>query len=396
MKKFIIIFLFLFAARFAYSQAVVYIDPATYYKSVGDTALVVFKISNVTDLHSSSVLVKFNNTVVKYIGAVNGTFYPGGSFFGWQPATAFVTDSVFIDQAILGQSSVSGSGTMFTLKFKALANGVSPVTIKNVELRTLANNEINYTSQNGMILVGGITANLKVFLQGPFNTTTNLMNTSLNTAGYIPLNQPYNTAPWNYTGTESVASGFFGLNTTIVDWVLVELRTGTAGNTMVSKKAGLLKSNGSIVDYRDPNTPIIFDGIAAGNYYVVIRHRNHIGVMTASAITLSQSSALYDFSTGLDKYYGGDAKLVGTAICGLWAGDVNGNGQIKYNGASNDRAIILSLLGGNILAILNGYYKEDINLNGQVKYNGSLNDRAIILSNLDGNILAIKNSNIPN
>ncbi|MCI0471957.1 MAG: cohesin domain-containing protein, partial [Ignavibacteria bacterium] len=295
MKKFIIIFLLLFASKIAYTQAVVYIDPATYYKSVGDTALVVFKISNVTDLHSSSVLVKFNNTVVKYLGAVNGTFYPGGSFFGQQPSVSFVKDSVFIDQAIMGQSSISGSGTLFTLKFKALANGVSPVTIKNVELRTLANNEINYSSQNGLILIGGITANLKVFLQGPFNTTTNLMNTSLNTAGYIPLNQPYNVAPWNYTGTESVASGFFGLNTTVVDWVLVELRTGTGGTTTVSKKAGLLKSNGSIVDYRDPNTPIIFEGVASGNYYVVIRHRNHLGVMTSSTVSLSQSPALYDF-----------------------------------------------------------------------------------------------------
>jgi hypothetical protein len=396
MKKFIIIFLLLLAARSAYTQAVVYIDPATYYKSVGDTAFVVFKISNVTDLHSSSVLVKFNNTVVKYIGAVNGTFYPGGAFFGTQPSLAYVKDSVFIDQAILGQSSVSGSGTMFTLKFKALVNGVSPVTIKNVELRTLANNEINYTSQNGLILVGGITANLKVFLQGPYNTTTNLMNTSLNTAGYIPLNQPYDTIPWNYMGTESVAPGFFGLNSSVVDWVLVELRTGTGGTTTVSKKAGLLKSNGSIVDYRDPNTPIIFEGISAGNYYVVIRHRNHLGVMTSSAISLSQSSALYDFSTGLDKYYGGDAYNSGTGIFGLYAGDVNGNGQIKYSGAGNDRIIILNLLGGNLLGTFSGYNSEDVNMNGQSKYSGAGNDRIIILNNLSGNLLAVKNTSIPN
>jgi hypothetical protein len=363
---------------------------------VGDTAFVVFKINNVTDLHSSSVLVKFDNTLVKYIGAINGTFYPSGSFFGQQPSVAYVKDSVFIDNAILGQNSVSGSGTMFTLKFKALANGVCPVIIKNIELRTLGNNEISYSSQNGLIIIGGITANLKLFLQGPFNTATNLMNTSLNTAGYIPSNQPYNAAPWNYTGTESVAPGFFSSNSAVVDWVLVELRTGTSGSTTVSKKAGLLKNNGQIVDYRNANAPIIFDGVSAGSYYVVIRHRNHIGVMTSSAIPLSQTSALYDFSTGLDKYYGGDAASLNTNVFGLYAGDVNGNGQIKYSGSGNDRILILNLLGGNLLGTVSGYKIEDVNLNGQSKYSGAGNDRIIILNNLGGNLLGTNNSLIPN
>ena len=36
----------------------------------------------------------------------------------------------------------------------------------------------------------------------------------------IPLTQPYNGAPWNYTGTESVATIPAG----VVDWVLPELR----------------------------------------------------------------------------------------------------------------------------------------------------------------------------
>lgn len=349
----ILLILFLSVTKSS-SQTNVYMDPSTYYKSVGDTAFVVFKISNVTDLHSSSILVKFDNTLVKYLGAINGTFYPGGSFFGQQPSASYVKDSLFIDNAIMGQSSVSGSGTLFTLKFKALANGVCPVIIKSAELRTMDNNQIYCSTQNGVIMIGGITANLKVFLQGPFNTSTNLMNTSLNTAGYIPSNQPYNTTPWNYTGTESVDPGFFGLNTTIVDWVLVELRTGTSGSSLVSKKAGLLKSNGQIVDYRDPNTPIILDGVSAGNYYVVIRHRNHIGVMTSSAISLSQSSTLYDFSTGLDKYYGGDAKLIKTGYYGMYTGDANGNGFIN----AVDRNLVIVGTG------LIGYINSDLNLSG--------------------------------
>ena len=55
---------------------------------------------------------------------------------------------------------------------------------------------------------------LTVFLEGPFNGTT--MKTDLTGLTDFPLNQPYNTAPWNYTGTESVVS----LPALAVDWVL--------------------------------------------------------------------------------------------------------------------------------------------------------------------------------
>ena len=59
------------------------------------------------------------------------------------------------------------------------------------------------------------------------------MSTSLNTANQIPLTQPFGNAPWSYNGTESVSSLPSNL---IVDWVLVELRTGTAASTTVAKE----------------------------------------------------------------------------------------------------------------------------------------------------------------
>ncbi len=56
-------------------------------------------------------------------------------------------------------------------------------------------------------------------MEGPFNGTD--MNTDLTDLTYVPLNQPYNTSPWNYTGTESVGSI---PNSDVVDWILIELR----------------------------------------------------------------------------------------------------------------------------------------------------------------------------
>ena len=45
---------------------------------------------------------------------------------------------------------------------------------------------------------------LSVFLEGPFNGTD--MNADLAGLPDFPLAQPFNTAPWNYAGTESVLS----------------------------------------------------------------------------------------------------------------------------------------------------------------------------------------------
>ena len=66
------------------------------------------------------------------------------------------------------------------------------------------------------------TLTLKAFLEGPYSGIQ--MNSNLNSSGYIPLSQPFNQLPWNFTGTESVTSI---PNADIVDWVLIELREPT-------------------------------------------------------------------------------------------------------------------------------------------------------------------------
>ncbi|GBL34551.1 hypothetical protein EMGBS15_01460 [Filimonas sp.] len=69
----------------------------------------------------------------------------------------------------------------------------------------------------------------------------------------------------------------------------------------------------------------------------------------------------------------------------LWSGDVNSNKNIKYNGLSNDKDLILTGLGGVsfINASLNMAYRhEDLNLDGKIRFNNTDNDRVIILNNI--------------
>ncbi len=70
----------------------------------------------------------------------------------------------------------------------------------------------------------------------------------------------------------------------VVDWVVVELRTGTAASTKIERQAALVLSDGNIVSFEDQTIAPNFNNIDPGQaYYVVIYHRNHFPVMTASA-----------------------------------------------------------------------------------------------------------------
>jgi hypothetical protein len=201
------------------------------------------------------------------------------------------------------------------------------------------------------------TVDLKIFLEGPFNGSG--MSNSLNTGGDLPISQPFAGSPWFYTGTESVGSI---PNSNVVDWVLVEFRdspgaaaTATSA-TIVERAAAFLLSNGKVVG---------MDGISLlqpsvtidNNLFVVVNHRNHIPVMSATALVLSGSTYVYDFTTALSKVYNGSScyKQIGSGIYGMVAGDGLCDGVID----SSDKVIVWWQEAG-----LKGYYNGDFNSDG--------------------------------
>jgi hypothetical protein len=220
---------------------------------------------------------------------------------------------------------------------------------------------------------------LTVFLQGPY-AGNNLMTTSLNPE-FLPLSQPFNTAPWNYGGLETVPSI---PNSQVVDWVLIELRdaatAGTAtGATTISRKAGLLLNDGSVVGI-DGSGRLTAPLSISQNLFVVIWHRNHLGIM--SAIPLVKTNNLYtcDFSTDAVKVYGGPDGYVQleAGVWGMVGGDGNADGNVNYNDKNN----FWSLFVGS-----SGYIKGDYSMNGQIN-NPDKND--IWLNN------QTKTSQVPN
>ena len=139
---------------------------------------------------------------------------------------------------------------------------------------------------------------LSVLLEGPYEASTGLMRTELAQQNLLPLQQPYTNAPFNYAGTETLSS----IPTNMVDWVLVEVKSDVMPTTMFDRKAGLLLNDGSIVEL-DGFSPLRIDLPYSGDFYYVIRHRNHLPVMTANPVSKT-STMTYDFSDSLGKAFG--------------------------------------------------------------------------------------------
>ncbi len=227
-----------------------------------------------------------------------------------------------------------------------------------------------------------IELNLKVFLQGTY-AGNNIMNTNLSSV--LPFDQPYDTMPWMYQGMETINN----IPPNMVDWILIELRDSADYSIVNDTRAAILLSDGSVKD-TDLVNGVCFHNVDSGYYYVVVRHHNHISVMTELPVDIS-SQILLDFSdTNTVKPFGGATQAQIELEPGIWGmicGDINQDGILKFSGPDNDRMKIIQLITNvsgstNITKVINGYYFEDLDLNSEVKYSGPGNDGSIIIRNI--------------
>lgn len=117
---------------------------------------------------------------------------------------------------------------------------------------------------------------VKVLLQGPYDSNSENMASNLSTANLLPSTLDgytmLSSATAN-TGTEA-----------IVDWVTIELRDPTDDTFVLATRPALVQADGDVVDM-DGSSAVQFSGISANSAYVVVRHRNHLGVMTAAPVS---------------------------------------------------------------------------------------------------------------
>lgn len=254
-----------------------------------------------------------------------------------------------IERSVVASAGENFSNGNFQLSF----------TLGEVVTETFADQ--NYILNQGFqqviegVLISGFDLDVMAFLEGPF--ADDQMETILNENELIPSHHPYNNAPWNYSGNEYIAS----IPSEMVDWVLVELRDAPNADaaspaTMVAQKAGLLQSDGRITDV-DGNSLLSFNETISYNLFVVVWHRNHLGIMSANGLNQNGNIYTYDFSDAMEKAYGNLAqKDLGNGYFGLLAGDANADNGINHG----DRTGSWSSQAGK-----RGYLSADFSMDGQ-------------------------------
>ncbi|MEM6717981.1 MAG: BspA family leucine-rich repeat surface protein [Bacteroidota bacterium] len=230
----------------------------------------------------------------------------------------------------------------------------------------------------------------KAYLQGAYinlnpGANEDLMRDDLRAAGLIPTTSPYadmltcEASVFTTTGADA-----------IVDWVWVELRDATDNTAVITGQSALLQRDGDIVDV-DGDGELLMNA-PLGDYFVVVKHRNHLGVMSANTLTIDYTSTSVDFSNPSTPTFGTNAQTTPDSpldVAELWAGNANGDTLIQYSGTDPDAPSILSLVlndAGNFLNfptyVVNGYSNDDLDMNGQTQYSGTNPDTPFILQNV--------------
>lgn len=230
---------------------------------------------------------------------------------------------------------------------------------------------------------------LKLFLEGAFDAQEGLMRNDLRAASMMPETEPYSALGFDQVlgGGETISTGLVEPegDDALVDWVLLELRDADDPTVVVATRSLLLQRDGDVVD--PSGASAIALPVLPGEYHVAMRHRNHLGCMTAGPLQVGAEPELVDMSSPALPTFGTDARTTVNGLMMLRSGNVITNGTIKYTGSDNDRDPILQAIGGNVpTAVVNGYYQEDLNLDGAVKYTGADNDRDRVLLSVGGNV----------
>ncbi|MCE7996950.1 MAG: hypothetical protein HEP71_33620 [Roseivirga sp.] len=195
-----------------------------------------------------------------------------------------------------------------------------------------------------------------VFLEGAYNGTS--MNTTIN--GSIPTTQPYSINGHSGGSAGSIPAG-------AVDWVLVELReAGSAAAALNATKkgstAGFLMSDGTIkATDGTSNLTVSLSGNSGTDYFVVIYHRNHLPIMSASAVAGSSGTLAIDFTGNSANTHQTTTALVSIAggKFAMPAGDADGDGDV-------DATDLATWQGQNGVVFSYNSTNGDFNLDGEI------------------------------
>lgn len=334
----------------------------------------------------------------------------GGSLHGWNPAPNNTVEALVKigTQIGIGGTFISAGGQSYISRLVVVNGTTGTATAWNPGV----NGPVSaLAASGGRLLAGGgfntvmqfeqlnftsfipapplVRVQPQIFLEGCYVSAQLSMHDSLRRAALVPQTEPYSAMGYSFTsggayGTITSSAMANATNTAVVDWVVVELRDALDPALIVASKRGVLLRNGNVMDVNRLSP--LWIPVAPGSYRVAVRHRNHLGAMTAAPVALSATSTVVNFTASGFATYGTNAMNSVGARQVFWPGDATGNGEVKYVGANNDRDPILLAIGGSTPTnvVSNVYSPLDVNMDGMIKYVGNGNDRDPILATVGG------------
>lgn len=181
---------------------------------------------------------------------------------------------------------------------------------------------------------GTVKVNVKAFLSGTFDRINQKMIDEPRTDRVMPLKEPFTQLGYQLkSGANSSIGDSLNVlsdyaDNSIVDWILLELRSKTNPATVLASKPFLIQIDGDIVELDGKSTPT-FTNVAADQYYVVVRHRNHLGCRTLNAIQLSSTTTSLNFTNNSMPLNGSFPVIsLGNGLYGMISGDANHDGSV--------------------------------------------------------------------
>ncbi len=266
-------------------------------------------------------------------------------------------------------SVISAIGVYFSLTLSSSAQEVCTASeqMSTSEMRTtivvgspvISSNNMNNTVHSGSLYNSNTGTDssstrysIRVFLSGPFKTDDSEL--SRNLQAHIPSVNPYQDTSTCLSNTHVNGS----VPNHVVDWVVVELRDPNSPSLLLTSTLGFLTYSGSIVGVDGSPWIVLQKQQGVDSAFIVVRHRNHLAVMSATPIShalgevhildLTDFNNIYtDFSEPAE-YSGGVAMM--------YPGDVLRSGIIN----ARDRVLVRNRSGEV------GYNDADTNLDGLV------------------------------
>ncbi len=282
---------------------------------INDTDLALVELSmpipstdNINSVSIGSVAVnqtvypygKFARTGIESITHINYPFTDANGILGVNTGIAFeyIINSAQPDEAY-SEGGDSGSPTFIiensSLKIVGVRSVLQTLTagMSLIGYRTLDVCVSCYQTQIDQIIsdyeIVDLSIAPKILLKGAYDSNSGLMRDDLRINHALDLiNSPYadqlttTLAIFNTGGTDGAGNP----NDDIVDWVWVELREEQDNTASVASRSALLQRDGDVVEIDGRSTLTMRQ--KRGNYYIVITHRNHLGVMTETAISFSE------------------------------------------------------------------------------------------------------------